>query len=98
MNIEQVKAAIAASTGKPLPTLLMVRQTTEDGASTPWVSHWDNENRIRVTMHEDVLKKIKADPAKVGYAFKRQDVPANDERAGYTRFVVIEPTNVEATF
>jgi hypothetical protein len=99
MNIQQIKADIAAKTKAPLTTLTMVRQldqTTEK--PTEWLSHWDNDNRIRVTMHQDIFNEIKANPAKEGLAVKREDVPATDSRAAYTRFVVITPKNIEGTF
>lgn len=98
MNIEQIKSAIAANMGVSLPNLIMVRQFNEDKVPQPWLSHWDNDHRIRVTMHEDVFNQIKADTSKAGLAFKKEVVEATSERAAYTRFVVITPANIEATF
>lgn len=98
MNIAQVKTAIAASAGITLPNLVMVRQLTEDKQPTEWVSHWDNDHRVRVSMHQNVMEQIKLNPEKPGLAFKKEIVAANGERAAYTRFVVITPTNIEATF
>lgn len=99
MNIAQIKTQIAATTGRPLPVLQLVRQFAEDG-ETPqeWVSHWDNDNRIRVTMHEDILKTLKEDKDFDGLAVKHDSVPAEGERMAYERFVVITPRNIEATF
>ena len=77
---------------------MMVQQKDEQGTLQPWVSHWENDKRIRVTMHIDLFNKIAAEPAKVGYAYKKEVVPATQERAEYTRFVVIEPANVLGTF
>jgi len=98
MNIQQIKEAIAANMSIQLPNLVMVRQFNEQKEPQPWLSHWDNDHRVRVTMHEDVFNQIKADPSKAGLAFKKEVVPATQERAEYTRFVVITPANIEATF
>lgn len=99
MNIQQIKSAIATSLGIQLPNLVMVRQLDETTkAPQPWLSHWDNDNRVRVTMHEDVFNRIKAKPEEAGLAFKKSIVEATPERAAYTRVVVITPENIEATF
>lgn len=97
MNIQQVKEGIALNMGISLPNLVMVRQFNESKEPQPWLSHWDNDHRVRVTMHEDVFNQIKADTSKA-VAFKKEVVPATLERAEYTRFVVITPLNIEATF
>jgi len=99
MNIFQIKAEIAAKCGVAVPNLVMVRQLTEDKQPTEWLSHWDNDNRIRVTMHEDVFKKIQADPKKcTGLAIKKSIEEATDERAAYTRIIVITPQHIVGTF
>lgn len=98
MNIQQIKEAIASNMGISLPNLVMVRQFNEQKEPQPWLSHWEDDARVRVTMHEEVFNRIKEDPSKPGLAFKKEVVPATQERAAYTRFVVITPLNIEATF
>lgn len=92
MNISELKAVIG------LGSLLMVRQTEQDDAKTPtdWLSHWDNDKRIRVTMHQDVLAKIKAEPNFNGLALKPKELVSPEGKAPYTRYIVIIPANVEA--
>lgn len=109
MNMQELKQAISAKAGIPVTTFTFIRQFAqgEDGNSdqtkpTEWVSHWDNDNRVRVTMHQDVMNTIKSNPA-VALAFKYEEIPANGTpglvgyRAAYRRFVVITPANVEFT-
>jgi len=36
--------------------------TTEAGEKTSWLKDWNNNSRIAVLMHTDVLAAIKADP------------------------------------
>lgn len=35
----------------------------KDNQPTEWMRHWDNDNRIAVSLHKDTLAKIKANPA-----------------------------------
>lgn len=99
MDIEQLKAAIARDTGIAVPVLMMVRQLDQNTEEPqPWLSHWDNANRLRITMHEDIFNQIKADKTKQGLAYKKELVTATPERDAYTRIVVITPQNIEATF
>lgn len=114
MNIQQIKTQIGNEQNFSLLTLEMVRQfeTVPDPADAtktveqkaPWLSHWDNTKRVRVTMHEDIFTKLKADSNMNGLALKREDVPAKaggngtEPRAAYVRYVVITPANIEGSF
>lgn len=98
MNIQQIKQDLTAKTGVNFPHLSMVRQLDETTKEKqPWLSHWDNDNRIRVTMHEKIFDEIKANPSKSDLALKKEVVQPEGKEP-YTRFVVITPTNIEATF
>lgn len=100
MNIQAIKAAISTKSGVTISSLMMVRQMDQQDNTkqTEWLSHWDNDNRIRVTMHQEVFNKIKENPEMTGLAVKYEEVPETTERKAYKRFVVITPANVEATF
>lgn len=98
MNISQIKQELNAKTGVNFPSLSMVRQFDEEGVKQPWLSHWDNDNRVRVVMHEEVFDAIKADASKSDLALKKEVVEATETRPAYTRFVVITPKNIEGTF
>ncbi len=70
---------------------------------TEWLSHWDDKNRIRISMHQDVMEAAKTKNGQLAY--KRQPVAAKlsadgkiIERAEYVRYVIITPLNVEAVF
>ena len=64
---------------------------------TVWVSHWDNDHRVRITMHEDIMNQLRSNPAKADLATKYELVKPFD-KAAYHRFVIITPRDVEATF
>ena len=98
MTITDLKTTVAEKASIKLPTLMLSRQLDENKVPQPWLSHWDNDGRVRITMHEDVAKKIKEDPKFDGLAFKYEEVPAKEDRLAYRRFVVINPTSVEMTF
>lgn len=103
MTIQEIKTLIGSKLGITLGTLSMVRQFDQDPldptktVASSWVSHWDNDHRVRVTMHEDIMAAIKADPTKADLAFKYEAVKPADKQA-YHRFVIITPKDVEATF
>lgn len=100
MNIDQIKAELIKKTGGNFGTLAMVRQFNQADATKqePWLSHWDNDTRVRLTMHEDVFNQLKTDKTRADLALKYEVVPANATRAEYSRFVVIIPRNIEGTF
>lgn len=61
MNIAQIKAEIGYA------ALNMVQQfdspkDKEDNKPNGWLSHWDNTNRVRVSVPTEVYDKIKANP------------------------------------
>lgn len=100
MNISNLKSAIAAKSGASLPTLMMVRQMEQDDATkpTPWLSHWDNDTRSRIAMHEDVFNLLKANPLIDTLAYKVAVKDATPETLAYTIYTVIIPAKVEGTF
>jgi hypothetical protein len=63
-----------------------------------WVSAWFNDQRVRVSMHESIMNALKADLTKSDLAIKKELIAAHGETAPYTRYIVITPKNVVATF
>ena len=98
MDMTALKAAIAAKAGIQLPTLMLVRQLDENQTPQPWLSHWENDARVRITFPEDVAKAVAAEPTIDKLAFKYSEVDAHGEVEAYKRFVVIIPSTVEMTF
>lgn len=98
MNIQDIKLLVSNKTGAFLPTLLMTQQKDKTGVPQPWASYWDNDKRVRITMHMETLASVIAEPQQAGLAVKEQVVAASGDRAAYTRFVIIKPAEVLATF
>ena len=61
MNINEIKQSIALQTNINLPKLDMARQLDENKQPTTWYAHWDNVNRVRVVMPEEIFNKLLQD-------------------------------------
>jgi len=92
MNISQVKSAIG------IPVLNIARQLDEQNVPQPWVSHWEDTTRTRVTMHEDVYALIVKDRDFDKLAYKVSQVtPTDPDKLPYTRIVIITPIQLLGT-
>ena len=69
-------------------------QDIQDGNAieNPWLYHWNNEKRVRVTMHEDVYNLIKQGTNRL--AFKVKQVAAKATGEVYTHYTLITPTAI----
>lgn len=76
-----------------LKVLNMQRQFEKNGNVTPWVSHWDKEKRVRVTMHEIVMKKI-AENKNIGNLTLTKHIILKNKQVGeYIRYFVSIKSN-----
>lgn len=57
MNITEIKSALKTST--------LNLNTANDiaGLPTSWMRHWDNDARVAVSIHKELIAEIKANPA-----------------------------------
>lgn len=53
MTIEQIKEQLG------MPVLNLNTAKDKDGQPTEWMRHWDNDNRVAVSIHKDTVKAIK---------------------------------------
>lgn len=51
-NLAQIKAQLNMN------SLPMVRVMDENKQPTSWLATWDNDNRVRVVIHEDLLPTV----------------------------------------
>lgn len=65
---------------------------------SPWLSHWENTKRVRVVLHENVLKTIKSDPTINTLSFKKAEETAKSSGLPFTRYTIITPANIEASW
>jgi len=55
MNLAQVKSKLE------IPQLDLNTAKNLAGESTEWMRHWDNDRRIAVSIHKDLVAELKAD-------------------------------------
>lgn len=55
MNLSELKGKVGVSKFE-LNTALDV-----DNKPTDWLRHWDNDNRVSVSLHKDLFAELKAD-------------------------------------
>jgi hypothetical protein len=99
MNTQELKLQIASKAQIPAPqTMMWTRQLDSNDAPTSWLTYWDNDNRVRVVMHDDVAAKIKSNPAFDQLALKPMEEVTPEGKKPYKLFIVIVPQNVDLSF
>lgn len=93
MNIESIKQSIAKQSGIELPVLDLSRQFDVDDKPTEWLGYWDNTKRVRISVHQDVVGKIKADKSfdKLAVKYSLEESP----KGQFSQFTIITPRNIE---
>ena len=56
MNLTQIKSSMGYD------ALNLVKATTEEGEATEWFKHWDNDKRIAVSLHQDLVAELQSNP------------------------------------
>jgi hypothetical protein len=87
MTIQEIKEQFGFS------TLMMVRQLTLSGQRTEWLSHWDNERRIRLSIHENIAELIKNNKAYDKLDYEVHEMEQKGERKPYTRITIMIEDN-----
>lgn len=102
MTLQDIKTELGLKENTSIVKFNLARETEADNTTpTPWLAHWDNVGRFRIVLHEDLLATIKADPSMNNLAYKTQVVEGKESTdtqkatAGYIRYVLIAPTNLE---
>lgn len=97
MNIQDIKVAIAANAGINIVKLDFSVDPKEENPE--WASYWDNDKRVRIVAHMDIIKSLNDNPKMEGLAFKKAVVqPEDAEKAAYTQFVIITPQSIVGSF
>lgn len=91
MTLAQIKDTLN------IKALDLARQMEKDSdVPTPWLRNWNNLTRTSTVIHEDVLKEIKADPARKDLALK-SEVKESEGGDEYTNHIIIIVKNIEDT-
>lgn len=84
MNLAQVKSKIG------IYTLELTTATDENGNPTDWLRHWDNDNRIAVSLHKDLAKELSQDPTGAIKSLAVQTVIKQGEQGDYTAHRIVK--------
>lgn len=100
MNLSEAKAKIGAkhTTENNVVSIGVLQLNTavnEAGEKTEWLRHWDNENRIAVSLHKDLFEELKKDP-KAGPLGLQYEV-RKGEKGEYHSYRLVKYTPAEFT-
>lgn len=87
MNLSEVKKQLGLET---LPLVRATDRTT--GVPQPFLIMWDNVNRVRVVIHDDVMKDIKTAD---NLAINTQEKAASDSGEMYKQVAIFLTDKVE---
>ena len=99
MTITQIKSELGI---KSLQLHRNKDQETDE--PTEWLRHWDNEERVAVSIHEDTIAAIKADKSISSLAIQKSGVKdengkATDQRVGndgpYTALRIVKYSDAD---
>jgi hypothetical protein len=84
-----------------IPSLDLVRGKDKDtNQPNGWLRHWDDDRRIAVVVHEDVVKAIKANPSIDTLALKHETKKTTTGKAIgtiYDQYILISATSIEVS-
>lgn len=97
MNIQDIKVAIATNAGINIVKLDLSTDPKEENPQ--WASYWDNDKRVRIVAHMDIVGKLLENPKMEGLSYKKAVVqPEDHDKASYTQYVIITPQSIVASF
>lgn len=89
MNLPQVKQKL------DIPQLELNTAKDMAGNNTEWMRHWDNERRIAVSIHKELVAELKADP-KIN-SLGLQHETREGEQGTYESYRIVKYTEAEET-
>lgn len=89
MNLSEIKSKLQ------IETLSLNTAMDKDNNPTEWMRHWDNENRVAVSMHKELVSELKADPEINSLGL--QSETRQGSQGPYTAFRVVKFTPAEVT-
>lgn len=89
MNLAQIKTEIG------IPALELNTATDKDGNKTEWMRHWDNNRRIAVSLHKDLVAELSKNPATTGLGM--QETQLVGEQGPYRAIRIVKYTPAEIT-
>ena len=92
MKLAEVKSALG------VVTLELNRSTNADvTVNQDWFRMWNNETRVQISIHKDVVKAIQANPSLSNLGIQREDKISPTSNLPYTNKRIIAYTEAEIT-
>lgn len=88
-TLAQIKAELNIS------TLELNTATDTEGNKTAWMRHWDNNQRISVSIHTDLVNELKSNPKVTGLGLQTET--RKGEQGDYTSHRIVKYTPAEVT-
>ena len=70
--------------------------TNEAGEKTEWMRHWDNENRIAVSLHKDLVEDLKVNSKTIN-TLGLQHEERKGEQGPYQSYRIVKYAESEET-
>ena len=92
MKLEEVKNALGVA------ILELNKSTNADGTVNPdWFRMWNNETRVQISIHKDVVKAIQTNPNLTNLGLQSEDKISPTSNLPYTNKRIIAYTEAEIT-
>ena len=89
MNIVQIKTKLN------IDSLQLNTANDKDDKPTAWMRHWDNDARIAVSIHKELVAEIKADSSIPSLGL--QSEKRNGKKGEYTAYRIVKFKPAEET-
>lgn len=89
MTLDQIKHEIG------VVELNLNTATDKDNNPTDWMRHWDNDNRIAVSIHKELVSELKADRNIASLGLQKE--VRIGEQGNYTAYRIVKYSPAEET-
>lgn len=88
MTITEIKSQLGIST-------LQLNTATKDDKPTEWMRHWDNANRMAVSIHKELVAELKANANEGNLGLQKEE--RTGAQGTYTAYRIVKFTPAEET-
>ncbi len=89
MTLNDIKGKIG------IPKFELNTAKDADGNATDWMRHWDNDNRVAVSIHKELVSELKADGNISSLGLQTET--RSGEQGDYTAYRVVKYAPAETT-
>ena len=89
MKLQDIKTKLG------IPTFELNTAQNEAGEKTDWMRHWDNENRVAVSIHKDTIAELQKDSNLGGLGLQHE--VRKGEQGDYQAYRIVKYSPAEMT-